>query len=136
MKKAILVSITLLLSQLSYGYKATSECDLVSTDFANEDAKLVRSISVDSAEKLTELQAWQVSELAEGLDEYDSDFHDINDAIEMMNESQGDLTIGIYRIGGRIYSRVTYFPGDNEFGLVFKGRELIGQISDGDLLCD
>ncbi len=143
MKKFILL-MTLISSSMALAAispKWGAECGL--TDAKDDSWKELKSYNLNSAseEELAKLPTLVKQQVIVAAKYFASDdpsvkIYGTNDAVEFLRRSDGPY-ITHYLVGGKRFTEVLSFPGDNPVGLVFAYGSLhvVAKNGDNDIMC-
>lgn len=141
MKKLVTVIAVLALSQLAQARQTQCErlADALQSSNSEELVEEVRSFQVKSSQNLTSLQikhVWDLAKYQEENMDYDG-YEDIDQAIDVLRDDSegGDLIYSVMRFEDEVFTAITFWPGGNPVGLVFKGAKIIASNGDGDYSC-
>ena len=140
--KTILIAISLVFGfSQAHAWDSGDQCGLVES-WGSDQLKVVRSLDLRKEHNLTELQSWQLIRAAHYLVvEPRYNFPVVVDspqkAIDLLrNHSSGrELYMHFARFSGVIHTVVSFYPGDNHSGAIFKGTKIVGEIGDDDIAC-
>ena len=143
MTKSVLMLIVLMVATSAFAgqTKPGSQCGLTDGYDSDSFEDVGTLTSVYPGAKLTKLQAKQIVAAAKKLagGEDVGEIASLKSAIETLMESSEarDVYVGNQRVNGQVVTTVTYFPGGNPVGVIFKKgtTQAIAEIQDSSVVC-